>query len=141
MDNNKIEKPDQADKKPYKRSTRLTMLCLISFVFFGTLSGLFLAGLLYSEWISQVTTQYIPENQYTTSVIRMLFVAGFIFHACGLIGSVFIWRLKKTGYYLVAISCLTIASFQLLNPNFSATSTIAYILFLIGFGFFYRRMN
>jgi hypothetical protein len=141
MENIEIDKADQTSERLYNRSAILTVLCLIAYVFFGFLSVLFLTGAMYSEWISMVTNQYMPEEQYTTTELRFVFLAGFMLHFSALIGAVFIWRLKISGYYILGIACLVIAAYQLLSPNFTAASTIIYILFLIGFGIFYRRLN
>jgi hypothetical protein len=141
MENIEPDKPDQTETIAYQRSIFMTLLSLIAFIFFGILSVLFLAGAISSDWISRVTNQYVPEKQYYTTELRMVFLAGFVLHFCSLIGSIVIWRLKKQGYYLLGICCLIIAVYQLLNPYFTAIPAIVYILFLIGFGFFYRRLN
>lgn len=128
-------------KKVTGRNFVLTLLSLVANIFFGLLSLIFLAGVIYSGWISTVINQYIPENQLTKSVFRILMFAFFLLHACAFTGSIYTWKSRKSGYFLVAIPSLILASTQLFMPGFSVVSFFTYIFFVVGFGFFYRKFH
>ena len=129
---------------PVKQGNRpvlLTLFCLASFVFFGLLILIFLGVLIFGNYIIGLTNQYIPENMYTKSGFRLLFSTGLVLHMAAFTGVVMIWRLKKTGYYLVTASCLIISSYQLFQPQFSAIATFVYISILMAFGLFFKRLT
>ncbi len=123
------------------RPVFLTLVCLFSFVFFAIMSLLFFAGIFWSKWITSVTNQYAPPGLYALSTIRLIFTGGFLLHALALTGSILMWNLRKAGYYLVALSCILIASFQLIQPQIAVTTTAVYILLLLMFGIFFRRLH
>ncbi len=123
------------------RPVLLTVLCLISFVFFSVFSLLFIAGLFYSGWIARVTMQYMPAGEFTKTQIQFFFCAGFLLHGLAFAGVLMIWNLRKAGYYLLGISCLIVAAYQLLLPFSAIASTAVYVIFLFLFGIFFRRLH
>jgi hypothetical protein len=123
------------------RPVLMTVLCLFSFVFFAIMAVLFFAGIFWSDWITSVTNQYAPPGLYALSTIRLIFTGGFLLHALALSGSILLWNLRKEGYYLLALSCILIASFQLIQPQIAVTTTAVYILLLLMFGIFFRRLH
>jgi len=141
MENETDQKSDGEIIKVENRPVFLTIFCLSAFVFFAIVSVLSLAGIFYSDWITGVTNKYLPEDKYSDAEFRILFISGFLLHTMALLGTILIWRLRKSGYFFTAISCLIIASYQLFNPNFTIASTAVYIITLIGFGLFYRRLH
>jgi hypothetical protein len=136
-------KPNEADKtgRQHTRPVFLTALCLFSFVYFGLFTILFLLGLFYSGTVTKVITQYLPADVPASSGIRLIFAGGFLLHLLGFIGSVLLWKLRKSGYYLIAGICLAVATFQTFRPDISVASTAVYILLVIFFGIFFRRLH
>jgi hypothetical protein len=135
--------PDRAPESvPVRtRPLVLTLLCLISFVYFGLLSLLFMAGLFNSAWITSVTNQYLSPADLTKVQTLFFFGAGFILHGFGFTGVLLIWNLRRKGYYFLGISCLLIATYQLLNPLTAISSTATYIILLLLFGLFFKRFH
>jgi len=123
------------------RPVLMTVLCLFSFVFFAIMAVLFFAGIFWSDWITSVTNQYAPPGLYALSTIRLIFTGGFLLHALAFTGSILLWNMRKGGYYLLAISCILIASFQLIQPQIAVTTTAVYILLLLMFGIFFRWLH
>ena len=117
----------------------LTLISLFSWVFFGLLSILFLTGIFWSAWVTRVTNHYIPSETWSVTQVRLIFAAGFLLHLLAFTGIILTWNMKKTGYYLLAISCLVIAAAQSLQPQIAASATALYILFILAFGIFYRK--
>ncbi|MCX6247772.1 MAG: hypothetical protein NTW10_08575 [Bacteroidetes bacterium] len=133
---------EPGNTKPVKpRPVLLTALCLFSFVYFGLLALLFLPGIFYSGAITGVIDKYLPTGLYSNTEIRMVFAAGFLLHALGLAGSIVMWNLRKTGYYLLAGACIIVASMQTFRPDISVTSTAVYIIFILLFGVFFKRLH
>jgi hypothetical protein len=136
-------KPNE-NSEPLKirpRPVILTVLCLFSFVYFALLSLLFLLGLINTGWIVKVTNQYLSTGDSSKSQTFFIFFAGLLLHGLAFTGILLIWNLRKTGYYLLGISCLVIATYQLVNPVAAITSTAVYVIILFLFGLFFRRMH
>ena len=138
-ENNPNEPGKVAMVKP--RPILLTLLCLISFVYFAVLILICFAGLFYSGWITTVTNQYISTENYSKTQILLLFGAGCLLHGLAFTGILLMWIRRKTGYYYLGFACLAIATYQLFNPFTAVTSTAIYILLLFLFGIFYMSLN
>jgi hypothetical protein len=137
-----IKPIEQGQPGPVKsRPVFLTALCLFSFVYFGLLTLLLFLGLFNSGWITGVMNQYLETAGYTKMQTIIVFGAGFLLHGLGFTGILLIWNLRKTGYYLLGLSCLVIAAYQLLNPMTAITSTAAYIIFILLFGIFFNSLK
>ncbi len=128
-------------KNPVSRPFLLSALCLFAMVNFGFLSILFLLATFYSGRITHVLNIYIPEDHYTPSRILLLFLAGSVLNALAFSGTVLIWKLRRTGYYIMAFSCVALATFYLKQPNAAISTTAVYILLVILFGVYYRRLR
>ncbi len=127
--------------KTWSRPVILTMLCLGSWVCFGLLTLLFLAGVFNAGSISNVTNQYLPAAGYTKAQTMLLSGAAFALHGLAFTGIIYIWNLRKRGFYLLGLSCLVISSYQLVNPAAAIGSTAVYIIVLLLFGLFYPKMH
>lgn len=126
-------------KRP--RPLFMELLCIFSFVFFGMITLLFLLSVFYSGWITDVVNQYTLQNSYSKTQILLITLGGFILHATAFAGAIFIWNLKKSGYYLFSISTLITAVYHLFHHNIPVSYTILYIALVILFGLFYRKFR
>ena len=130
----------EIDNKPL-RPFFLSLICVFSFVFYGLLSFFFLAALFFSGWISEVRNKYLPEGTGSKQVIILIIAAGFLLHMISFIGSIKIWQLRKSGYIMLSISTLIIALFQLFSDRIPVITAGVYIIYIILFGFYYRRFH
>jgi hypothetical protein len=122
------------------RPLLLSLFCIFSFVFFGTLTLLFLLSVFYSGWISDVIRQY-TQNSYLKSQVLIITLCGFLLHATAFLGALHMWKLKKSGYWLFSISILMIAVYQLFNHTIPVSYTLLYISMVLFSGFFYRKFR
>lgn len=123
------------------RPVFLSVICLFSFVFFLILTMLFLISLFFSGRISDVIMTYLPEEEMTKTQVFLFITAGLVLHGSALTGTVLIWKLKKAGYLFLGIPCLIMASYQLFQPQITVAMTGIYILMILLFGLFYRRLR
>ena len=123
------------------RPVLLSVICLFSLVFFSILSLLFIAAVLYSGWITDVTNQYIPDMPHSKSRVSLILIAGAFLHLLGLTGTLLIWRMQKRGYYMLGLSCLVISAFQAFQAPVSISMTAVYISIILLFGLFFRRLR
>ncbi len=134
--------PEVPSSVPVKgRPLALSVLCVAAWVFFAVLTLLFVAGLWNARWITEVTNHYIPGERYTTTRFIFSFGGAALLHAIAFTGVILIWRLRRTGYTLFGISSLVISAWNLAQGTAGATQTALYILFIILFGLFYRRLR
>jgi hypothetical protein len=124
-----------------KRPLLLSVLCLFSFVFFGILSLVFLVSFFYSKWITGITNSYLPEaGQLRWGVIGIT-AAGFLLHAAAFTGSVQMWRMKRSGFYVFGIACLVISVYQIFRDEISIGITLLYIGLILLFGIFFKKLR
>ncbi len=134
----KIEEPRQPmTKRPFL----LTLICLFSFVLFGFISILFFLALFYSGWITEVVNKYTPENMESRTKMLAFILGGFLLHATSLTGTVLLWQMKRKGYIIFAVSGLIITAYQLFQTKISFLTTAVYIVLIILFGIFYKRLR
>jgi len=131
------EKPQPVRSRP----VLLSVFCLFSFVYFFLLFTFLLIALFYSGRISEVARTYLPEAEITKTQVFLLFTSGILLHGTAFAGTLLIWKLKRMGYLLLTLSCLIMASYQLFQPRINITSTGVYILLILLFGLFYRRLQ
>ncbi|HNW72501.1 MAG TPA: hypothetical protein PKN44_02635 [Bacteroidales bacterium] len=124
-----------------ERPLLLSLLCIFSWIFFGVLTLFFLAGIFEAGWIMKVTNQYLSATAFTTAEIRIFMVSGLALHLIAGFGITGIWRLKKSGYLILSVSCLIIVLYQLFNPAYTVITVLLYILLPILFGVFIRKYH
>lgn len=133
------EKKEESTAPLTRRPFLLTIVCLFSFSFFGFISALFLLSCFYSGRITEVLNKYRPEDTRSKGMMALFLLGGFLLHVSSLTGSVMIWKMKRTGYYLFSVSALIISAYQLLQANIYFTSTLVYIILVVLFGIFFKR--
>ena len=135
--NTENTKPDIHRSRPII----LTIFCLFGFMYFALLALLFILATFYSGWITEVTNKYVPAEAVTKAQVLLIFFTGALLHLVAFAGLVLLWNMRRTGYYLMGIPCLAVACYHLFQPGLSISATIIYILFIIIFGFFFRRLR
>jgi len=124
-----------------KRPLWLSALCIFSWIYYGCLAALFILALFYTGRITALIVQYVPDKSWVPGEVILLFLGGCLLHLIAFTGVIFIWKLRRTGYYLFTVPTLLIAVFHLLRPDISWISTALYIFLVILFGIFLRKMN
>jgi hypothetical protein len=128
-------------EKPAVRPAALTLLCQVAGVFTGTLSLLFLSGLVYSVWIQRVSDQYLTSTGAPAPDIKLIFIAGFISHLTSFTGIILIHKLKRAGFYILAVSLIVIISGSFFFPAAVLVSPLIYLALLIFFAFYLRNLG
>jgi hypothetical protein len=119
----------------------LSLVALFSFVFHGFISLLFLFATFYSGWIFDIVIKYMPQSPISRATLTLYILAGFFLHACSFTGTFMIWKMKRAGYILFSVAGLIIASYQLFQTRISFLTTGVYILLIIIFGLFYKKLH
>jgi|WetSurMetagenome_2_1015567.scaffolds.fasta_scaffold242358_2 hypothetical protein len=118
----------------------LTALCLFSFVYSGILALLMITALFYSGTLTRIVEKYASREAFLVSPVLIFLFLALLFSGV-FTGTLLIWRMKKTGYYVFGVSILAITIFQLLSPQINVVATLADVGLLILFGFFFRLLR
>lgn len=127
--------------KQHKRPLLLSLLCFFAWIYYGILTLLFLLGLFYSEWISEVIHQYLPQEGNAAIPVYLLFLGLFLLHGTAFSGVILLWKLRPAGYIIFAVPSILIALFHLFRPDISWASTAVCAILIILFGLYYRMMK
>ncbi len=123
------------------RPVILSLLALFSMIYFALLSILFLLCLSYSSAIVRVRALYNPNNGFTGSHLQLFFGVSFLLHLGAFAGALLIWKLRKNGYYLLALSCLLLFISHLFLSQLSPGASLVYIILPILLGVFFPRLH
>lgn len=133
--------PQNNKKGVTRRPFLLTVLCLFSFIFFGLISVFFLLALLYSGSITDMVLRYAPEFSVKSYTVVIYILGGLFLHALSLTGTILIWKMKRVGYLLFGTSSLIISIYQLFATKISPLTTAFYIVLILAFGFFLKKLK
>ena len=127
--------------QPAPRPFLLTILCLFSFIYLGTLLVLLFTGLFFSGSITSVRNLYVHDGFNLKTHFVLLFFVGFLIHSAAFTGTILIWFQRRPGYYLLAASCLVISGWQLFQPEIALGTTGINVSLILLFGMFFRRLH
>jgi len=119
----------------------LSVLCIFSWIYFGMIALVFLFAAVYSGRITGLAHQYLSERVLTKGLTLGFSLTGFFLHGASFTGVILLWNLRKTGYYFFSIPALLIVFLHLFRSDISWFATALYVLLIIAFGIYYRRMD
>lgn len=134
-------KNGNAREEGAKRPFLLTLLCLFSFVFFGLISLLFFIALFWAGTIADMVLRYAPEHSVQRFTVFFYILGGLVLHLSSLTGIILIWNMRRTGYLIFGISSLIISGYQLFASQISMLTTAFYIVLIIIFGVFLKKLR
>lgn len=131
------KKTDTSVNRPFF----LSILCISLFVYTGVLSLIFLLSILFNKWISNTLSDFFPEKQIEDSNILMICMVAFVLCATSFISTFLMWKLKRTGLYLFAISSLLFLFFPFIFGfgNYYSLAILGVIIVLLFL--YYRRFK
>ncbi len=125
------------------RTVSLSALCILTFI--GTTTSFiayFLASLFF-EKTSEIIIKY--SKWYSVEAISPLYFTLFMaLSAISLVGAIRMWKLHRDGFFIYTISQLAILFLPVIWINwqsFSDTSAIFTVVFIIGYGINWKRLN
>ena len=147
MEKEKQESVNNSGKEvPYsydriKRPFFLSILCVATFVYSAFFTLLFLLGLIYNNRLTAILNDFLQEKSFSRMSILLLSFSGVLLFSLSFLGTYFIWKLKRRGLYIYTVSTVII----IIGPYFigliSHINTIIFLLLIIFFGLFFRRMT
>jgi hypothetical protein len=123
-----------------KRPFILSLLCIVFFVHSAILAFLFLLGIFFNSWLTEVINNYIEVKTYSGSSIFFYTGIGFLLYAASFTGTWFLWQMKKKGLLVLSVSILFILLFTFFIGAGSLVNSIIYIVLLLFLSLFYGKL-
>jgi hypothetical protein len=127
--------------KEIERPFLLSLLCVVVFVYSVVFMLIFLAVALFNNWIRYVLYDFFPGVKIERPAILWLAISGLILYIFSFTGAVFIWKMKRLGYYIYIFSSLAIACIPFLFGLGSIINVIVFSALITAFAFFLRKLN
>ncbi len=127
------ESTDKSFKDTVNRPFFLSIICIAIFVYAGFLVTLFLFGLIFNTWVTATLDDFFPEKNLISNNVVLISTIGFILNIASIIGAVYLWKLRKIGFYLYLLSNLIFifSPFLIGYGNLYSASILILILLLI----------
>jgi len=136
-ENNENEKEKPLPKRPFF----LSILGTAYLVYAVFLTIVFLIAILRNVWITEVLTDYLPDISLTRMNVFVFSLAAMGLYILSGIGVIMMLRLKKAGFYLFLIATLLIILVPHLLGFGSWLATGIFIVVLLLFAIFLRKMQ
>lgn len=119
----------------------LSILCIAIFVYAGFLTFLFLLGIIFNQWVTNTLVDFFPEKTLTNGLVLIISILGFVVNGVSVLGAVFLWKLRRTGFYLFLISNLVFILFPFLIGYGNYYSTVIIIVMLLLIALFLKKLK
>ena len=131
------------NNKSRTRSPFLTALCILTFIGSSIgFIGFFLASLFF-ETTSELIIKYSSWHS-VDAISPIYFTILMALYAFSLIGAIRVWKFHRDGIILYTIAQLIILFLPAIWINwnaFSVANTISTIIFLVGYGVYWKRLK
>jgi hypothetical protein len=141
---NSVDKPDQTPEnlgKTYTRPVIYSALISAAFLYSFLMSLLFLAGILKNQWLTNVMNDYFPERVFTSSGTLFFTIIGLAVHAIAITGLVFLFRLRRLGFYIFGIATVLLITIPYLHGSGNLLSSVIYATVYILLGLYFKKMR
>lgn len=119
----------------------LSILCIAIFVYAGFLTFLFLLSIIFNLWVTNTLLDFLPEKTLSNGLVLIISILGFVVNGISVLGAFYLWRLRKTGFYLFLISNLVFILFPFFIGYGNYYSTVILIVMLLFIALFLKKLN
>jgi hypothetical protein len=135
-----MDKNDNEVEKQH-RTFILSILCFIVFVYSAVFVALFTFSAIFNHWIFFVWQDYLPDIPIERSVILLISIIGIGLYISSFLGALFIWKLKRTGYFIYLFASLITGAVPFLFGIGNLISLTIFSILVIAFSFFLRILK
>ncbi len=132
---------NQEVKSDVKRPFFLSILCVAIFSYSILFILLFLTGVLFNSWITNVLNDFLTAGEVQGSSILMLSIVGIILYSLTFYGAFLIWKLKRKGFYVYLISSALIILLPYLFRFGNIISAIVLLALIIMILAHFRKLS
>jgi hypothetical protein len=135
MDENENLAPEQ------NRPFLLSIFCVVVFVYSVVFILLFTAGAIFHNWIFYVLNDYLTNGGVKKTDILVVGIGGIILYTLSFSGALWIWKLKRIGFFIYLISSALISLFPYIYGVGNLINVFIFSVISIVFIFYYRKLN
>ena len=132
---------NQQVKSDVNRPFFLSILCVAIFSYSILFILLFLTGVLFNSWITNVLNDFLTAGEVQGSSIFMLSLVGIILYSLTFYGAFLIWKLKRKGFYVYLISSVLIILLPYLFRFGNIISAIVLLALIIMILAHFRKLS
>lgn len=99
-------------------SLLLRLTCVFALVYYAVYMLLFLVSLMFKDFITEFSLQYMPEAELNSFQVVLLLLAGFIFNAGVVTGLIFMLVKRNIGPFLYVFSATLILLYQYITRDY-----------------------
>jgi len=119
----------------------LSILCFSVFVYSVVFILIFLFSIIFHNWVFIVLNDFLPGNGIDKQVIFYLSITGALLYIGSFIGALFMWKMKRSGYFIYALSTIFTISLPYLFGYGSLINLISLSVLVLGFSFYIKLMK
>ncbi len=131
----------QKNKNTPQRPFFLSILCVIVFVYSALFILMFISVVLFHNWITTILNDFLSGEGFNDQFIFILSLAGTLLYGLSFLGAYFIWKLKRFGFYLYALSSIALITAPYFFNLGSIISSIILIVLILSFALYYKKLN
>lgn len=133
------ENQELATKK--QRPFFLSVLCVTIFTYSTLFVLLFLTGIIFNGWITNVLNDFLTAGKVQPNSILMLSIVGINLYSLSFYAAFLIWKLKRNGLYIFLISSFLIVFLPFLFHFGNIISAIVLLVLISLISMYYRKLR
>jgi len=122
---------NQEVKSAIHRPFFLSILCVAIFSYSTLFFLLFLTGILFNSWITNVLNDFLTDGHVQQSFILILSMVGLLLYSMSFLGAFLIWKLQRKGFYIFLISSFLIIFLPYLFQFGNVISAIVLLILIL----------
>ncbi|MCF8227475.1 MAG: hypothetical protein K9G58_04255 [Bacteroidales bacterium] len=123
-----------------ERPLFLSLLCIVSFVYYGLLILLFAGSLLFRDYFFDVIAKF-TEASFPEVTYYLLVSIGLLLFTTSFIGTIRMWQLRRMGFYLYLLASILTMLLLFLFVSLSLWFLFSSIFMLFCFWLYAKRMQ
>ena len=124
-----------------RRPFFLSIICVAIFSYSILFISLFLTGIIFNSWITNVLNDFLMEGNVQRNSILMLSIVGIILYCLSFYGAFLIWRLKRLGFFYYMISSFLIILLPYLFHFGNIISVVVLLTLILLILVYYRKLS
>lgn len=134
----KSEKNKQHNKR---RPFFLLVLCVVSFIYNGVLSSLFITSLFFPTYIQRLLNTYFTDITFSMAGTYAVLGTGLLLFGITFFGVLKMWLLQRAGFYIYLVSKLLLIIILFFSSYYSLINIGISVLLVIFYWSYLNKMS
>ncbi len=119
----------------------LSILCVAIFSYSTLFILIFLTGVLFNSWITNVLNDFLIEGEVERNSILLFSITGIILYSLSFYGAFIIWKLKRNGFFIFLTSSFLIIFLPYLFHFGNLISGVVLLMLILLILMYYRKLH